>query len=333
LHDFQDFELATEFGTIAGGRIDLLLRNENKAIIVENKIYHILSNDLDDYWDSFPLLSENKIGIVLSLYPISQTGHNNFINVTHVDFIRSVMNRLGSHILDVDQKYLIFLKDFFQNIINMSTKQLGQKELQFYFTNLPKIQAIKTLDNEVYTHIVNQIELAGQQLRGLNLLGPRANSELDKRVRYYVSPENANLVIAIIFDKVIKDQQLVIKIQLKNDLLVAREKYKSLIFSEEEKSTIRIGFYEDTNNSWSDFVIKDYVLSTENITNLADFIIDKLENEHFRSIFEKLENFIMTNKKSTLVIKKNILMHKYSVHQQPVENLFTIRVAGARGEG
>lgn len=298
LENFEAFEISTEWGTDDGGRIDLLLHNHEQAIIIENKIYHHLSNNLIDYWETIKKPSKNKMGIVLSLFPISITGHKDFINITHLQLIEKIQSRLGNYILQADQKYLVFLKDFFQNIINMSTKQLGEEELDFFFSNLSKIQSIKKLDKAVYNHIVHQIELAGHQLEGQKLVTPRANSGLDKRVRYYVSSENTNLVIAVIFDEVINNKQLTLKVQLKNDLLKERAKYWNLKLSEQEGLMKNDKFEFDNNMSWSDFVIKTYTLNWEDITNLSDYILDRLEKDHFLSIFKKLEDLVpKSNKK------------------------------------
>ncbi len=49
---FYDFNCATEVGTTKGGRIDLLWSNGRQSIIIENKVYHHLNNDLEDYWKS-----------------------------------------------------------------------------------------------------------------------------------------------------------------------------------------------------------------------------------------------------------------------------------------
>src|SRR5690554_1082514 len=76
--DFSDFTIETEFSTNKGGRIDLLLKNDTSAIIIENKIYHTLNNNLKDYWSTIINRIEDEtrvIGIVLSLKEFSDTNH------------------------------------------------------------------------------------------------------------------------------------------------------------------------------------------------------------------------------------------------------------------
>ena len=94
LEEFCDFDCDTEYSTDKNGRIDLLLSNDKNAIIIENKVYHHLNNDLSDYWNSIKLNENNKIGLVMSLHPISDIQHKHFVNITHLDFLNAVMTSL-----------------------------------------------------------------------------------------------------------------------------------------------------------------------------------------------------------------------------------------------
>jgi len=94
-------------------KTDNLLCNSEDAIIIENKVNHKLSNDLIDYWDS--VLQKNKQGIILSLKEISENTINspNFINITHLEFMQCVAKNLSSYFSNANDKYIIFLKDFY----------------------------------------------------------------------------------------------------------------------------------------------------------------------------------------------------------------------------
>ena len=59
-------------------RIDLLIKNEEEALIIENKVYAGVYNDLSSYWESVKVPEINKRGVILSLVPIKNT--NIFIN-------------------------------------------------------------------------------------------------------------------------------------------------------------------------------------------------------------------------------------------------------------
>ena len=200
LQHFYEFNIDTEFLTEKGGRIDILLHNPEQAIIIENKVYHHLNNNLEDYWKTLVLEKQHKIGVILSLYPIIEINHSHFINITHIQLLDKVMSNSGTYLLNASDKYTVFLKDFYQNIINLSKSTMQEKELLFYFDHQEKINLLTKLKFSVRDHIASEVEKAGKELKNLKLYSPRASSELGKRVRYYISPDDKDLMIAVIFD-------------------------------------------------------------------------------------------------------------------------------------
>lgn len=62
----REWTSQTEVATNKGKRIDILIDwvegNVKWSIIIENKIFHIINNDLEDYFQSSPALEDNKIG-------------------------------------------------------------------------------------------------------------------------------------------------------------------------------------------------------------------------------------------------------------------------------
>ena len=81
----------------------------NWAIIIENKLFANLYNNILDYWNS--VKADNKILIVLSLYPIEkpQKIENKgikFINITHGELIEKVKQNLSEFFIDSDDRHL-----------------------------------------------------------------------------------------------------------------------------------------------------------------------------------------------------------------------------------
>jgi hypothetical protein len=94
-----------EVVTESGNRIDLLIKSDSHAVLIENKIFAAVSNPFEDYaaylrslknesGDAFP--DENKIKILLTLYPSREGSEWGFVNVTHADFAGAVRPRLGT---------------------------------------------------------------------------------------------------------------------------------------------------------------------------------------------------------------------------------------------
>lgn len=139
-------------------RIDLLLQNDNEAIIIENKVYASLYNRLDLYWGKPSIPEENKRGVVLSLWR-THPSHKGFVNITHEELAKSIEKNLPTYFTSADPKGLMLLQDFIQNIYNV-THSMNEEELYFYFNpeNREKINRLAELRKSVITHIWTAIE-------------------------------------------------------------------------------------------------------------------------------------------------------------------------------
>lgn len=146
-------------------RIDLLLQNDNEAIIIENKVYASLYNRLDLYWSKPSVPEENKRGVVLSLWRTHPT-HKGFVNITHEELAKAIEKKLSTYFTSADPKSLLFLQDFIQNIYNI-THSMNEEEVYFYFENREKINRLAEIRKNVVTHIWQTIEDSknGQILR------------------------------------------------------------------------------------------------------------------------------------------------------------------------
>lgn len=317
LQSFYDFDVETEFSTKDGGRIDILLSNTEQAIIIENKVFHhIKNNDLDDYWNSVTIIpndNNNKIGVVLSLHPIAQSAYNGFenskhyINITHIELLEEVMRNSGNYVMQASEKYFTFFKDFYQNIINMSKPVMEQNELQFYFKNQKEINQLAAFKFSVRNHIANEIEKVGLTLgdseENLKLHIPKASSILNKRVRYFKSPNNENLMIAVVFDEMLtKKKELYLIVEFTHSLLKNRQRYSNIVFDEDENEVLSKDFFTNKNNSWAHFASKPYSVNDAIIQDLSGFILKQLEDDKLLSIYNKL-NLFLENEKQEKTIK------------------------------
>jgi len=126
------------------------------AIIIENKVNATVYNDLMEYYNSIKV-NKNKIGVVLSLRQEANLPKQ-FISITHDEFINQVEQSSGSYFLNADLKQVVILKEFIQNIKNMSqTKDL--KELyEFFFKHQDKIKKISDLYSNIKSDIFKQVD-------------------------------------------------------------------------------------------------------------------------------------------------------------------------------
>lgn len=305
---YADFTIDTEYSTKNNGRIDLLLTGENGAIIIENKIYHHLNNNLKDYWDTVIKNNnevESTIGIVLSLKKVTKIKNPHFINITHNQLLDKVMSNIGQYLLSANEKYLIFLKDFYQNIKNLSRKIMKEEDFKFYFDNEDKIRDLNKLSSLVVKHIKSEVEKACFELDEFSILNFRKNSIAEQKRRLYQYKKDKNLYFRIVFSGLLpkagkSEQILAIWIEHRKDAMKNREDFKNLIegnvLSEEEKELLYDEFFtkdlKGTNNLY--FAKKTYQINEDQLYNLSDFIVEKIENDGFLFLIEKIAKFNKT---------------------------------------
>ena len=291
----EDFEVTTELAT-KEGRIDIFLESDYSAIIIENKVNHQLINDLDDYWKHSGKSSRNKIGIVLSLKEISKINHVDFINITHLEFLTKVMENSGKYLSNANDKYMIFLKDFYQNILNLSDSIMDNGKLSFYLEHQNKINDIQNINGEVHNYILSEIDAASKYFETQTFLDAKSS----KRLRYYRSNAVRNLMFTIVIDKLLdRNRELWIGVELQGDLLKDKERYRSLFKGKDYKCLLD-KFYAPSKYPWDHFAGASFKLEDENYNNLQQFVIDKIEQEGFLEIFNILNSFLKEEKNKVL---------------------------------
>ena len=153
----KDCRVEREFPTEKRGFIDLLLyeqsgdsENSETAIIIENKIKYGVNNDLDDYYST--VVSDQKVGVILSLHEIKQALPEQFINITHEELLEAIKRNLGGYVVSAKPKYILYLQDFISNLEQMTGPKKMQDHIQYYFDNATKIDELLNLryQAEVY---------------------------------------------------------------------------------------------------------------------------------------------------------------------------------------
>lgn len=146
--------------TIAGKRIDIVIECDGLVIAIENKIYHWLHNDLEEYHRHIGFkksTTSKKLLIVLSLRPENtQTG--NFKNLTYEVFLPVIRKNVESHTITDNNHYVTYLNDFITTIENLYKPSPMNKEMfHFIADNYSAIEQIqreyKSFLNDIYNAI------------------------------------------------------------------------------------------------------------------------------------------------------------------------------------
>ena len=167
----KNFRIFREDPTTDGqrsGRIDLLLLGEEKrAIIIENKVYHNLNNNpLSQYIETVKRKGyddEKRIAkVVLALHKNYKDQKRaeafNYKYILHIDLINEVRRNLSSYICQANHLYIPLLLDFIQNIINETNMTATPEEMLFFSEQYASINEIYNLYDKVIKEYKTQLK-------------------------------------------------------------------------------------------------------------------------------------------------------------------------------
>ena len=212
-HFLSNYTVEREFVVEDDKRIDLLLYNKecHRAIIIENKVYHSLKNDLNLYQRSVMNMLGDKSDVKtivlgmhhynLTLYPkASEIEPSNRFSITHKELLDKVFEKISAYLKDARIEHLYLLKEFYKNINNMANI-LDSTVLDFYSQN-GNSQRIAEI-NRVYKHIENFVSgilecSEESQLRN-NLRSMKMTWKTERDFVKYYFPNTENKVMLTVF--------------------------------------------------------------------------------------------------------------------------------------
>lgn len=124
---FNEIDVRREVKTNDESRIDLLIQTNDFSVIIENKIYSGVHNPFSSY-HNYIIKEDNELPIyeiLLTLYKennqINEKEGYAFYNITYDKLINRVKKNLGKYINDSNDKWLIYMKEFMNNISNLGS--------------------------------------------------------------------------------------------------------------------------------------------------------------------------------------------------------------------
>ena len=135
---FSNMSILREFPTENGNRIDIIIKNEEIAIGIENKIMAQVYNDLYDYYKTIDKLNKNSVKVLLSLHNETETAtKNKFINITYNEFFEKLMINLSNY-NDKTNKWYIYLLDFIRNLKGIEVEKNMESIINEWIKNHQK---------------------------------------------------------------------------------------------------------------------------------------------------------------------------------------------------
>lgn len=129
IDDIDNEDVRREYMTLKGNRIDLVIKNDDFVIGIENKLDASVYNDLNDYANTLNKLNTKSIKILLSLHNNAKAVDNTeFINITYQEYFNQLKEDLNN-IQEKDNKWYIFLEEFIKNLEHFEGELEMEKEI------------------------------------------------------------------------------------------------------------------------------------------------------------------------------------------------------------
>ena len=149
-----DFKCDREYVVNNQQRIDLLLKDglNHRAIIIENKVFHTLNNDLDNYFNSIKGKGYDVRVVVLGLtrYKLKKE----YRSVTHMELLDKVWQNFPCYREEANPGYLYLLQEFYKNVKNHSN-MIDKEEATFFLKEGNQDKIVRMHD--VYRHVKGYI--------------------------------------------------------------------------------------------------------------------------------------------------------------------------------
>jgi hypothetical protein len=251
------------------------------AIIIENKVNASVYNDLMEYYNSIKV-NKNKIGVVLSLRQEADLPEE-FINITHDEFINQVEQSSGSYFLNADLKQTVILKEFIQNIKNMSQTKDLKEHYEFFFKHQDKIKKISDLYSTIKSDIFKQVDDVCEKLN----LGLKLQGRYSSQLRYFFS-KTAPVYFTIWLDNLFNgDGEIYIFVELNKEGISHLDKINKIKFTEDEKKLL-----DETTKvrkTYIHYATKEVKPSPEDIKDFTNYIYNQITQTPLKDIFIKIE--------------------------------------------
>jgi len=175
----NSIEVIREYPTSNGGRLDLVLSGEGFVVGIENKIYHWLANDLEDYGRTIDVAAgtdKEPLKYVLGLRAVAEVLPDGFQSITYEQFWEAVEDRMGPYLSKANHKWLQYLLDFIQTTRNLTSNAMNESlpNDQFFIENNEVIERLFT----ERTHFIERLNHKVSQLKILVCEDPNLRSLL-----------------------------------------------------------------------------------------------------------------------------------------------------------
>ena len=280
---FDVISVKTEMVTEDGKRIDIYIDDEvnRTAIIIENKIYHHLTNDLSSYWNQCNYPEQNKVGVILTLdcTEVPPANKSSYVNIRHVELLERV-EQIGLP-PGLPVNFYCYINDYIATIKYLSTTMDMSDSARFYFNHANSVNKAIDTQRAAADYINNQIQLAAGEL------GFQVNFSSKNYGVFTNELSHPNVFYTIVFDRLFAGRKdITIILELSGDKHKSAAILQSMLM--ELYPQIKLRWGTDTWKDHRHFLIDDYEVIDSDLVQLSQFIVTKI-----RTNFEPLARKII----------------------------------------
>lgn len=152
IRDGKEVEINREEITGTRKRIDLVISTDTLIVGIENKIYHELHNDLDDYGQHLAEKAKERriCKILLGLNLLNDDQElSGFKSITYQEYFAEVLRRIGPAIMGSKDRYLRFALEVIETVKHLTeVSAMDKAMIDFFKEKQEEVEAIvQEVDN------------------------------------------------------------------------------------------------------------------------------------------------------------------------------------------
>ena len=289
-----EFTVRREYVVDGNERIDLFLYDKFKknAIIIENKVYHSLNNNLDNYYESIKKQGFSEILVlVLGLKNYRNTSLKSggkYYSITHLDLLETVLANLPKYSPCANPYYLFLLQEFYKNIKNHTN--MIDKEVAAFFIKEENRQKIFKI-HDIYRHVKDYLMLVMEckdkspikdHINRLNLIPKSEKTDRGEEYVKYIFKKNNQMMLTVFFKNSILRPNvgelphihIVLEIQsdIKKKVEASLEKYIALLYAFKSEGVFR---NEKKGKEWWHF--SSMFIPVDDLSKLPEIISETID--------------------------------------------------------
>jgi hypothetical protein len=172
-----NIEVIREFTTPRNKRIDLLIKSNEFVVVVENKIFHGVENDLEHY-EEVAIAQALQIGPVTEVFCVllvlfedkeiiqgRRVNGTNFFVMSYPYLFDKIRRLIGEYVSDGNLKHMAMLTDFIQTMENIKSGTVENQRLsQFFQQNYDSVAEMNASFEEFKKRELDRVSLLKEKV-------------------------------------------------------------------------------------------------------------------------------------------------------------------------